>query len=169
MKVTQSPDLPKLVGQSGSLRIVSFGPSGLVVQDEDGVSESLHRSRLPASLPPELNGPMMLLLGPGELTLTAPLPPYPSKAAQRDLRGYGIFRLHVDLRNGVVRRVEIERSTGKPILDQAAVTTFAKWYFKAPLLRQLQRRRDPTNTSGEMVFRVPWAFVHSPPRRFIGG
>jgi TonB family protein len=167
VKFTQSLDLPKAVGQGGSLRIVSFDSSRLVLQDEDAESEALHRSHLPASLPPELNGPMILLTGPSELTSSAPPPPFPSEAAQRDLRGHGVFRLHTDLRDGVVRKVEIERSTGNPILDKAAVTAFAKWYFKAPLLRQIQRRRDPSNTSGEIVFRVPWSFVHSPPTKFI--
>ncbi|MBA3831813.1 MAG: TonB family protein [Chthoniobacterales bacterium] len=169
LKVSQSSDLRKLVGQSASLRIVSLSSSTIVLQDEDGISESLHRSRLPASLPPELNGPIILLTGPSELTLSAPRPAFPSEAAQRDLRGYGIFRLHTDLRNGVVRRVEIERSSGNPILDKSAVTAFTKWYFKAPLLRQLQRRRDPSNTSGEIIVRVPWSFLHSGPSKRIGG
>ncbi|HMJ05337.1 MAG TPA: hypothetical protein VK474_03685 [Chthoniobacterales bacterium] len=168
LKVTQSIDAPKLVGQTANLEVVSLGSSAISLKDEDGIVESLHRSRLPSPLPPQLNGPILLVLGPGELTSFAPRPAFPSQAAQYDLRGFGIFRLHTGLSDGVVTGVEIERSTGKQVLDQSALVAFIKRRFKAPLLRQLQRRRDPGNTSGEVIVRIPWAFKHSGPSRHIG-
>lgn len=165
--VTESPDLPETIGKSTTEQLLAVDATTITFKDEDATFQ-MHRSHLPDSLPPELNGPLILLTNVRELTVSAPRPYYPSEAVRLDLRGRGIFRLHADLRNGVVKKVEIEQSTGKPILDKAAVDAFQKWFFKAPLLRQLHRRRDPRNTTGEIVFRTSYTFTRSGVTRAIG-
>jgi TonB family protein len=106
-----------------------------------------------------MTGPLILLTNPRELAVAAPHPIYPSEAIAHDLRGNGIFRLHVDLRNGTVRRIEVERSAGTPLFNRAASAALQKWQFKPPLIRQMHQSRDAENTSGEIVFRVPMIFA----------
>ena len=62
-------------------------------------------------------------------TVYAPRPVYPFDARRRNLQGSGMFIIRVRP-NGTVARVEIEDSTGAPLLDQVAVAAFSKWRFK---------------------------------------
>jgi TonB family protein len=59
----------------------------------------------------------------------APRPEYPYKARLHDLQGSGSFILRVRP-DGTVARVEVEDSTGAPLLDQTAITAYSKWRFK---------------------------------------
>ena len=94
-----------------------------------------------------------------ELTTWMPRLEYPAAARQQRIGGRGVFRLHVQLHNGVVARVEVASSTGSPILDRSTVDTFKRWRFKPPILRQYQRRHYPTDMSEELVFTAPVAYV----------
>ena len=94
-----------------------------------------------------------------ELTTWMPRPEYPDAARQKRLSGRGFFRLYVQVRTGVVARVEVASSTGSPILDRLAVDTFMRWRFKPPIVRQYQRLHDPSDTSEELVFVAPIAYT----------
>jgi TonB family protein len=94
-----------------------------------------------------------------ELTIWVPRPEYPAAARQKRLSGRGFFRLYVQVRTGVVARVEMASSTGSPILDRFAVDTFMRWRFKPPIVRQYQRLHDPSDTSEELVFVAPIAYA----------
>ena len=59
-----------------------------------------------------------------------PRPCYPDSAKKHGIGGSGVFVLHVDVATGTVRHVEIEKSTGVPILDKCAVETFGRWRFE---------------------------------------
>ena len=57
-------------------------------------------------------------------------PAYPAEAQAQRLTGSGVFVLHVDPKNGGVNSVEIQRSTGHRILDDASVAAFRNLRFK---------------------------------------
>jgi TonB family protein len=57
-------------------------------------------------------------------------PEYPAEAQAQRLTGTGVFVLHVDPKNGQVSSIDIEKSTGHKLLDDAAVKTFGNLQFK---------------------------------------
>ena len=57
-------------------------------------------------------------------------PDYPAEAQAQRLTGGGVFILHVNQRSGRVASVEIGKSTGHKILDQASVNKFSNLRFK---------------------------------------
>jgi TonB family protein len=57
-----------------------------------------------------------------------PQPQYPYEARSRHIQGSGIFILHVH--GDVVTKVDTYRSTGSPILDNAALSGMTRWRFK---------------------------------------
>jgi TonB family protein len=59
----------------------------------------------------------------------APRPEYPYDARRRNLQGSGMFILRVRP-DGTVARVDVEDSTGAPLLDQTAIAAYSKWRFK---------------------------------------
>jgi len=61
--------------------------------------------------------------------LYAPRPEYPYKARLHYLQGSGSFILRVRP-DGTVARVEVEDSTGAPLLDQTVISAYSKWRFK---------------------------------------
>ena len=64
------------------------------------------------------------------LAIYAPRPEYPYEARERRIAGAGEAVLAVDLNTGVVTKAEMARSTGSPILDNAALAAFRQWQFK---------------------------------------
>jgi len=62
------------------------------------------------------------------LATYAPRPQYPEEARRKHIEGSGVFVLHVN--RGVVTKVDIYRSTGSPILDNAAVSAMRQWRFQ---------------------------------------
>jgi len=61
--------------------------------------------------------------------ISAPRPAYPFDARRRNLQGSGMFILRVRP-DGTVSRVDVEDSTGAPLLDQTAIAAYLKWRFK---------------------------------------
>jgi TonB family protein len=59
----------------------------------------------------------------------APKPQYPLEARTQRIAGSGVARLAVDPNTGFVKKAEMERSTGSPALDDAALTAFRRWRF----------------------------------------
>jgi TonB family protein len=57
-----------------------------------------------------------------------PQPQYPYEARSKHIQGSGIFVLHVH--RDVVTKVDTYRSTGSPILDNAALSEMRQWRFK---------------------------------------
>ena len=57
-------------------------------------------------------------------------PEYPAQAQLRAWTGAGVFILHVSQPNGRVVSVDVQKSTGHKILDQAAVNKFSNLRFK---------------------------------------
>jgi TonB family protein len=59
--------------------------------------------------------------------LAAPLPVKSRVAASEHLAGAGIFVLQMDTKTGLVKSIVIQKSTGKPLLDECAVEALRKW------------------------------------------
>jgi TonB family protein len=67
-----------------------------------------------------------------ELTRYATASPgagYPEAAQKAHLSGSGLYELQIN-KAGVTTAVSILKSSGKPVLDQAARSAFLKWRFK---------------------------------------
>jgi TonB family protein len=63
-------------------------------------------------------------------------PAYPYEARARHLTGTGTFGLTIDTDSGDVTSVDIVRSTGHKILDEAALEALRKWRFKPGTARR---------------------------------
>lgn len=60
--------------------------------------------------------------------LNNPPPVYPKSAQRQGLQGRVLLRVHV-LANGQVGNAEIKQSSGKPVLDEAALAAVRGWTF----------------------------------------
>jgi protein TonB len=61
--------------------------------------------------------------------LYAPRPAYPLAARKHHWTGAGVFACNIRS-DGTVASVEVCRSTGHEMLDQAAITAFRQWRFQ---------------------------------------
>src|ERR1043166_1213289 len=64
------------------------------------------------------------------LAINSPRPPYPYEARSKRITGSGIITATVDPASGSVTDASVAQSTGSPILDDAAVSTFRRWRFR---------------------------------------
>jgi TonB family protein len=55
---------------------------------------------------------------------------YPASERASRHQGSGVVRLTLDLKTGSVSKVTILRSTGFPVLDRSAQTSFGQWRWK---------------------------------------
>jgi TonB family protein len=65
-------------------------------------------------------------------------PSYPYLARYERLDGEGHFRLRIDPATGNVSAVDVVKTTTHKILDDAAVTAFRKWHFKAHTIKEVE-------------------------------
>src|SRR5216117_1579352 len=65
------------------------------------------------------------------LATYAPKPEYPYEARSRHVTGSGVCVVDVDATSGNVTNASMAQSTGNPILDNATVSAFRRWRFKA--------------------------------------
>ena len=101
---------------------------------------SANRTRAIAALPPFETGsdcldpnvrkPQTISLGRiASRVIDIPRPDYPVEARRQRLQGTGLYALHI-LPSGAVASVDVVRSTGSPILDQAAVFALRRWVYR---------------------------------------
>jgi TonB family C-terminal domain len=64
------------------------------------------------------------------LAIYAPRAIYPLEARERRITGTGVFFLRVNVETGLVTQVACVRTTGSPILDNAATSAFWQWHFR---------------------------------------
>ncbi len=62
--------------------------------------------------------------------ISSPRPEYPYEARRTKLTGNGVCIMTVDVSSGAVTSAEMAKSTGSPILDNAATSAFRRWRFK---------------------------------------
>ena len=84
--------------------------------------------------------------------ISEPKPAYPTDMKNHHIGGSGVFVLHVDVKTGKVRDVEVEKSTGRNELDTSALFALRHWRFLP-------------NTTADKV-RIPITFSpDSPPKK----
>jgi TonB family protein len=83
-----------------------------------------------------------------EPAYNAKRPEYPTEARRQHLTGSGLFALHIRA-NGSVARVEVLKSIGHSLLDQAAIAAFRQWRFRPNSIK---------------VVRVPIRYLEGPHR-----
>ena len=76
------------------------------------------------------SGPPLARGGPSPLPGN-PKPPYPELARKRGQEGLVLLHAEVNAQGELVK-VEIQKSSGYPLLDQAALKTVRKWRFRPP-------------------------------------
>jgi periplasmic protein TonB len=82
--------------------------------------------RRPADAPPSnLGSPNARVLA-----LTAPRPEYPYEARRQRLTGSGVALFKINPATGAVLDVQMLRSTGNRVLDNATLTAFRRWRFR---------------------------------------
>ena len=83
------------------------------------------------------------------------LPRYPVTARARGATGTGIFVTRVQIKTGLVRSVEVARTTGDSDLDAAAVTALRQWRFKPMVLPPIKHIfphwKDPFENEDSLV------------------
>ena len=83
------------------------------------------------------------------------MPRYPVTARARGATGIGIFVTRVQIKTGLVKSVEVARSTGDSDLDAAAVTALRQWRFKpmvlTPIKHILPHWKDPFENEDALV------------------
>jgi TonB family protein len=73
----------------------------------------------------------MSITGAKAVAIYAPRPEYPYEAKSRHITGSGVCVLSVDVGSGNVTDASMAQSIGSPILDNATVSTFRRWRFRA--------------------------------------
>ena len=84
----------------------------------------------PVKAPQGVTGTMSIT-GAKAVAIYAPKPEYPYEARSRHQTGSGVCVLSVDVASGNVTDASMAQSIGSPILDQATVSTFRRWRFRA--------------------------------------
>jgi TonB family protein len=79
------------------------------------------------------------------LLLRHPVPEYPYEARRLKLSGSGAFQLKFDYDTGLLREIHIVRSTGKRVLDDAAISALKLWRAEP---RSLHSIRQPVTFWG---------------------
>jgi TonB family protein len=72
------------------------------------------------------------------LMINAPRPEYPVEARARHITGYGVYDIWFRPKNGVVTRIDIVRSTGSKLLDQAALRAFRQWRARPGVVSRMK-------------------------------
>ena len=68
-----------------------------------------------------------------------PPPRFPYAAYLLRANGTGRFMLRVQIRSGLVERVDVVQTTGWPFMDRAAITTLKQWRFKPGALPRTKK------------------------------
>jgi TonB family protein len=95
------------------------------------VRNKRERPSQPLTRPPSRPASLPAIGSAKVLALTAPPPDYPYEARRQRATGSGIASLTIDPRSGSVLDVRMTRSTGNAVLDNAAISGFQRWRFKA--------------------------------------
>jgi TonB family protein len=90
------------------------------------------RQKTAAIKPPQVaNLPAAMSISSAKaLAIYAPRPEYPRKAHSQRITGSGVCVVSVDPQSGSVTEASMAQSTGDPILDNSAISTFRTWRFK---------------------------------------
>lgn len=103
--------------------------------------------------------------------LYRPKPDMPRASRLLHVGGTGLFVLRVQVRTGLVEKVDVEQTTGWHFMDHAATKAFKQWRFR-PGMRLPAKvvLRDRKDTSSDYVLvKIPVTFVPPPRARWVLG
>ena len=89
-------------------------------------------------------------------------PRYPTTARQRRASGAGIFVMRVQIKTGLVKSVDVARTTGDADLDAAAVAALRQWRFRRgvlPSIKQILAHRKDRFETEDSLIKAPVRFV----------
>jgi TonB family protein len=111
--------------------------NGLALLSGNRGKLEMHRiSHLPA-LPPLMTSSEVSAAINKARTISAPQPDYPLAARQNRTQGSGIFRLLLT-KDGQVHSIQVIKSTGSKLLDDAAEKALRLWRFKPGVMQDVQ-------------------------------
>jgi TonB family protein len=96
------------------------------------------------------------------LAVSTPRPEYPLAARARHITSSGTFILHIQVRSGLVRYVDVEHSTGSALLDSAAIAALKKSRFKPgtlPIIAKMRLHGSHPYPTEDSLARVPIDFT----------
>jgi TonB family protein len=138
------------------VQIESIDDGVVRLRDEKGEKGELRRiSHLP-SLPPLVSPRVLTQEQALKLATYKPQPEYPIQARSQRMMGDGLFILRIQIRTGIVKGVQIEKSTGWSILDSSALTVLKQWRFKPGALSAQEKN---SFAAEDYFLKVPVHFV----------
>lgn len=164
IKATHDVGAPFNIG----VQIESIENGRVKLRYENGDKEELRRiSHLP-SLPPLLASaatwvPELSAAEAREATVSSPQPDYPLVARQSRIQGSGIFRLIV-AKDGRVDSIQVRKSKGSKILDDAAKRALKQWHFKPRVVQAVNVPINFVLTRGQIDTGEPKALALYAPR-----
>jgi TonB family protein len=115
------------------VRIESIENGTAKFRDEKGGMDEIRRIDQLPSLPPLVTSKKWASkLATADIkaaTVATPQPNYPLAARRQHWTGAGVFVCHIRP-DGTVASVDVRRSTGHQVLDQAAITALQRWRFQ---------------------------------------
>jgi protein TonB len=101
------------------------------VEETPPAEQSKRQKVTPVKAPQAADRPATMSISSAKaLAIYAPRPDYPREALSRGISGSGVCVVSIDPGSGGVTEASMAQSTGNPILDNSAVSTFQKWRFK---------------------------------------
>lgn len=117
-------------------QILSIENGLVLLRGKKGRLEMHGISHLPA-LPPPLTSSEVVTAMTKENAISTPQPDYPLAARQNRIQGSGIFRL-VLTKDGRVDSIQVIKSTGSKLLDDAAEKALRLWRFKPGVMQDVR-------------------------------
>jgi len=124
------------------VKIESIENGTVKLRPEKGDWDEMHRVAQLPSFPPLITSKMWAVpelpaADIKKVAISAPQPDYPIDARRKRIEGYGIFKLNV-AKDGTVNSLQVLKSTGSKILDDAAERTLRQWRFKPGILKAIR-------------------------------
>ena len=94
-----------------------------------------------------------------EFALYASPPKYPTDALRSHAEGSGGGVMEIDEKTGWVKSAKMEKSTGKKLLDDAALQAFSRWRFRPGTIRRLRTPITFTYTGSRIRHRMAGAVI----------
>ena len=120
---------------------------------------------------PGASGRFLSSEGAAKWVIYRPKPGLPRASRLLDVGGTGIFVLRVQLRTGLVEKVDVAQTTGWHFLDHAAAKAFKQWRFRPgvrlPAKEVVRDRKDPSTDYA--LVKIPVTFDPPPRSRWVFG
>jgi TonB family protein len=120
---------------------------------DDAVVSAFSRWKFePGKVAPTVKSPVTFSLSADSGPTFAPKPEYPEEARQRHIGGGGVYQINVDRKTGLVISVQIVRSAGHPLFNNAAIAAFQQWRFKPGTVEKMIHAVNWDSATGSVVY-----------------